>query len=243
MTEQKTEQPFSEAIPSLSLVIPVYDGENMIDQCVKGWAKVLNEMDYEMIVVNDGSTDQTGKILDSLARDQEDHRLRIVHQVNGGHGPAIRKGYEIARGKWVFQADSDNEIEPRHFTKIWEQRNEADIVLAERDGRSAGFTRRVITFGEGRLTYLLGGTALKDPNVPFRLIRRDKLLEFCDAVRPDEFAPNVMMSLWALRKGWKIGVVSLPHNPIHQAPGSLGGVKLFKGCLAALGGVIRLLRT
>jgi dolichol-phosphate mannosyltransferase len=228
--------------PLVSLVIPVYNGEAEIERCLLKWTDVLADLDYEITVINDGSTDQTGMILDSLAKDRDDHRLRIVHQVNGGHGPAIRKGYEIARGKWVFQADSDNEIEPRYFSEMWEERDEADIVLAEREGRSAGLIRRIITSGEGGLTYLIGRTALKDPNVPFRLIRRNKLLVFCDAVRPDEFAPNVLMSLWALRKDWKIKVISLPHNPIHQSPGSLGGMKLLKGCLAALRGVIRLLR-
>jgi len=228
--------------PIISLVIPVYNGARGIRDCVDAWKNVLSELDCEIIVIDDGSKDQTGLILDELARNREYNRLRVIHQANAGHGPAVRKGYEMVCGEWVFQADSDNEIEPKYFFELWSRRDQADFVLAERENRSAGLIRQVITSGEAMLTYLFGRTALKDPNVPFRLIRRDKLREFCDAVRSDEFAPNVLMSLWALRKEWKINVVSLPHNQIPQTPGSLGGAKLFKGCLAALGGVIRLLR-
>ena len=227
--------------PIISLVIPVYNGARGIRDCVNAWKNVLSELDCEIIVIDDGSKDQTGPILDVLAQDRDYNRLRVIHQANAGHGPSIRKGYEMACGEWVFQADSDNEIEPKYFFQLWNRRDQADLVLAERENRSAGLIRQVITAGEAMLTYLLGRTSLKDPNVPFRLIRRDRLMEFCSMIKRDEFAPNILMTLWALKKKWRIIRVRLPQNPGHQPPGTLAGRRLIAGCLSAFGGVVRLL--
>lgn len=76
---------------------------------------MLSGMNHEIIVINEESRDETGLILDGLARTREYNRLRVVYQANAGHGPAVRKGYEMACGEWVFQADSDNKIESKFF--------------------------------------------------------------------------------------------------------------------------------
>jgi glycosyltransferase involved in cell wall biosynthesis len=226
----------------LSLVIPVFNGASSIAATVEAWRSSTAAIGSEIIVVDDGSTDGTEAILDRLAASGElAGVLRVVHQKNAGHGCAVRKGYEQARGEWVFQADSDNEIEPRFFSSLWERRVGGDLVLAERMGRSAGRLRALVTSSEALLMGALGGIPLRDPNVPFRLVRREKIREFCAAARPDEFAPNLLMSLFALRRKWKVAVVKLPHNRSRPTAHSLRGRKLFRGCLAALGGIGRVL--
>ena len=225
----------------LTLVIPVYDGGAVLEATLETWREVVGGIRAEIMVIDDGSTDETAAILDRMAARKNFGHLRVIHQKNAGHGRTIRKGYESARGEWVFQADSDNEIEPRYFPDLWKLRDNADLVLGERTHRSAGAARWLVTFGEGLFMRLLGGRSLRDPNVPFRLIRSDRLKEFTAAVPPDEFAPNFLMSLWALRKKWRISVVQLPHNLTQTPGGSLGGIKLLKGCSAALAGMGRLL--
>lgn len=224
----------------LSLVIPVFNGAPSIAGTVESWRSATAALEREMIVVDDGSTDGTGAILDRLAASPPlPGVLRVIHQANAGHGPSVRRGYELARGEWVFQADSDDEIEPRHFSALWERRKEGDLILAERVGRSAGRMRALVTGAEALLMRALGGLPLRDPNIPFRLVRREKLLEFCAAARPDEFAPNILMSLFALRRGWRVVMVKLPHNRRRSSSHSLRGRKLLKGCLAALRGIGR----
>ncbi len=226
--------------PELTLVIPIYNGESGIASTLERWREALNSLPAEIIVIDDGSTDGTGKVLDRLASDFAFPGLRVIHQENAGHGPAVRRGYESARGRWVFQADSDDEIDPLYFRKLWEQREEGEFVLAEREGRACGPIRRAITGVEALITGLIGEHRLRDPNVPFRLIRSDRLEEFLGAVGPDEFAPNLLMSLWALRKNWRIIVVKLPHNLEQNPHHSLNGAKLLRGCALAFRGVFRL---
>ena len=227
--------------PELSLVLPVFNGEKTIAVCLQGWIEALAGLDYEIIIIDDGSSDATPEILSARAAGGRGERFRVFRQPNSGHGPAVRKGYDSARGEWVFQADSDDEIEPRHFAELWKLRGEAELVLAEREGRVQGFFRRLVTALEKAMTGALSPKALADPNVPFRLVRRARLREFCAAVRPDEFAPNLLMSVWALLRGWRVKVIKLPHNPAHQSPRTLTGLRLIKGCFAAAGGILRVL--
>ncbi len=226
--------------PELTLVIPIYNGESGIASTLQRWREAMGGVRAETIVIDDGSTDGTGEVLDRLASDPAFVGLRVVHQENAGHGPAVRRGYESARGRWVFQADSDDEVDPLYFHRLWERREEGEFILAEREGRACGAIRRAITSIEAGLTGLIGERPLRDPNVPFRLIRSDRLQEFLGAVGADEFAPNLLMSIRALRKNWRIIVVKLPHNPEQNPHHSLNGAKLLRGCALAFRGVFRL---
>ena len=106
--------------PTLSVVMPAYNEEGAIEDAVRDvWEHVFPLVpDAELIVVDDGSRDRTGEILDRLAATEP--RLRVIHKANGGHGPAIRTGLDAASGEFVFLIDSDRQIPLIAFPPLWE---------------------------------------------------------------------------------------------------------------------------
>lgn len=115
-------------MPKASVVVPVYNVEDYLEKCV---SSVLGqtEGDFELLLVDDGSTDGSGELCDRLAR--EDPRIRVIHQENQGLGGARNTGIREAAGEWLLLVDSDDWIEPAILEKALEAalREEADMVM------------------------------------------------------------------------------------------------------------------
>ena len=111
----------------ISIVIPIYNTEQYLDKCVDS---VLNQTykNLEVILVDDGSTDDSGKICDYYAA--KDERVVIIHQRNQGNNVARKNGVKIANGDYVGFVDSDDWIEPDMYQCMVDniKKNNADIV-------------------------------------------------------------------------------------------------------------------
>ena len=111
----------------ISIVIPIYNTEQYLDKCVDS---VLNQTykNLEVILVDDGSTDDSGKICDYYAA--KDQRVVIIHQRNQGNNVARKNGVKIANGDYVGFVDSDDWIEPDMYQCMVDniKKNNADIV-------------------------------------------------------------------------------------------------------------------
>jgi len=92
----------------ISIIVPVYKVEKYIDKCINS---ILNQTykKLEIILVDDGSPDNSGKICDSFAK--QDNRIKVIHKENGGVSSARNKGLEVASGQWITFVDSDDWIE------------------------------------------------------------------------------------------------------------------------------------
>ena len=109
---------------ALVVVIPAYNEEACIQPVIKNWiegiATFIPKEHFKILVINDGSRDNTGKILDEMAGDYPN--LIAKHQLNGGHGNAVVNGYKMAvelQPEFVFQTDSDDQFIPEDFQKFW----------------------------------------------------------------------------------------------------------------------------
>src|SRR5262249_56214122 len=101
--------------PELSIVMPVYNEAAVIGDVVTSWLRELERLGigYEFLAYDDGSRDESGRILERLG--ERVPGLVVSSQANAGHGSTILRGYREARGDWVFQVDSDDEIGPANF--------------------------------------------------------------------------------------------------------------------------------
>lgn len=114
-------------MPKVSIIVPVYNVEAYLEMCVESLtAQTLK--DIEIILVDDGSPDNSGKMCDELAK--TDSRIIVIHKENGGLSSARNAGIDIAKGRYLGFVDSDDWVEPdmfEHLLKLAEK-YDADIV-------------------------------------------------------------------------------------------------------------------
>ena len=126
----------------VSIVIPVYNRKNFLTVCIKSLLAQSFE-DFEICLVDDGSTDGTGLLCDELA--EKDTRIRVLHVQNGGATYARQKGVELATGEWVLFVDSDDTMPADALQRLFQAASEdTDIVV--------GFYRKKRLWGVNKLS-------------------------------------------------------------------------------------------
>lgn len=117
-------------MPKISVVVPVYNVEKFLKPCLDS-AKNQTLDDIEIICVDDGSTDSSGKILDEYAA--QDSRFIVIHKENGGYGKAMNVGLQQARGKYFCILESDDLIMPDTYEILYNaaEKFEADVVRTD----------------------------------------------------------------------------------------------------------------
>ena len=113
--------------PKLSIVIPVYNEERAIDACLKSMASQDVEQPYEVVLVDNGCTDQTITVARAASSRFD---LRIVNEPRHGRGAARRSGFLVARGEIIFSADADTVYPPTWMSQLLRALEEQDVVAA-----------------------------------------------------------------------------------------------------------------
>lgn len=225
MASQKT----SKNNESLIIMMPAFNEEENIKKTIHSWAFVMN--DYpgsEILVINDGSTDNTAKELQKLSRIYK--FLRVIDKKHEGHGKTILFGYKktlLTKHRWVFQADSDGYFEPTDFYKLWGKRIHSRFILGHRVQRKEGFYRIVLSKLISLWILIIFGEYIKDPNIPFRLIDKKYLKRVLTRVPEEVFAPNIFLSILGAKDGLNLHQVPIQHRPYGKTKSSLSLSKLF----------------
>lgn len=134
-----------------AIIIPVYNVAKYLEKCVNS-AINQTERDLEIILVDDGSTDESPSICDALA--EQDERIKVIHQANKGLGGARNTGIEAATADWIFFLDSDDYIEPETVeTTLKAGESGAEMVVfamrnVDEDGRELSVLRDDIETGK-----------------------------------------------------------------------------------------------
>ena len=115
-------------MPKARVIVPVYNVEGYLEKCVQS-VLAQTEKDFELLLVDDGSTDHSGKLCDTLA--QTDSRIRVIHQQNQGLGGARNTGIREAKAPWILLADSDDWIEPQMYERLYEAATAAGTSIAQ----------------------------------------------------------------------------------------------------------------
>lgn len=113
----------------VSIIIPVYNAERYLKKCIES---VINQdnIELEVILINDGSTDNSGRMCDDYSR--KDSRIKVFHQINGGVSSARNKGLKNASGEWICFVDADDWIEINSINQIIKKSiiESSDIIIA-----------------------------------------------------------------------------------------------------------------
>jgi glycosyltransferase involved in cell wall biosynthesis len=162
-------------MPGLTVFFPAYNDAGTIASLVITSVKVAATLtpDYEVIVINDGSKDDTAKILDELARIYPDHVRVVHHQKNRGYGGALRSGFAAASKDFVFYTDGDAQYDPAEMALLWEKRTDGvEWVNGWKISRSDPMHRIIIGRIYHHMVKILFGLKVRDVDCDFRLMRR-----------------------------------------------------------------------
>lgn len=213
------------AEPVLTIVMPAYNEQDIIDATVKEWhTEVIAKLPgSRLLVIDDCSTDGTTDKLRELARTLPGVEF-VRQETNGGHGRALLDGFRQARSAFVFQTDSDRQHSPADFWKLWEQREQFDFVFGVRARRQDGPSRRIVATLMRVLNLLLWQRWIADANCPFKLMKSDALAAVLRQIPPDAFIPMVMISILARRGKFRVAEVPVQHFQRRGGTASLKGI-------------------
>ncbi len=220
---------------SLAVVVPVHDEAATIPALIEelGRDVVAKHPAAVVIVVDDASTDATPAIL--ARRAAEDPWLHVERsERNRGHGPTVRRGLDLAQADWIFELDSDGQFVVSEFWSLWERRTEADVVIGVRTERRDSLHRRLLSRGVALVTSVLAARRLRDPNDPFRLLRRE-VWEDVRALVPEDVGPiHVLFCVGAVKRGWRVAEVPISHLPRPSGQSTLRAFSLARFCARGL---------
>jgi glycosyltransferase involved in cell wall biosynthesis len=162
-------------LPSLTVFFPCYnDGGTIATMIVRAMqtAPTVAE-DFEVLVINDGSQDDSAQVLDEMCR-LYPGRLRVIHESHpSGYGGVLRKGFASARRDWIFYTDGDAQYDPRELPLLVEElRHDTDMVNGYKIKRRDPLIRILIGLAYQYFVKLAFGLQIRDVDCDYRLLRR-----------------------------------------------------------------------
>ena len=166
----------------LSVVIPAYNEEEGLEDVVRGLSASIHACGrpFEVIVVDDGSKDQTAHIARNLG-------VRVlVHRTNQGYGAALKTGIRAAVGEYILICDGDGTYPPESIPRLMEAMSSHDMVVASRTGKSVAipFMRKLAKGILRRLAIYLSESDIPDLNSGLRVFRRDTVMAYFPILPP-----------------------------------------------------------
>lgn len=201
-------------IPEISVFFPAYNEEKNITKTVKEALQVLEEVadKYEIIIINDGSQDKTGEIVEGLAKENKFVKV-IHHPQNKGYGEALKSGFYNARYNWIATIDADGQFDFSEITKLWEKTDSAQVVIGYRLNRQDSLIRKINGRGWTFLANLLLGVNVSDVDCAFKLVKKEVIetIPSLESTRGGMISPELLAK--AKKAGFKIVQVGIHHYP------------------------------
>ncbi len=211
---------------SITVSMPAYNEAENIEAMVQDVIQVLDTLadDYEIIVVDDGSSDGTGEAVKSL--EQRHPQVRLVqHEVNKGYGAAVFSGLVSASKELVFFTDSDRQFDFQEIEKLLALIDQADLVVGHRAPRRDPFMRKLNGWGWSGLVTVLFGYTARDIDCAFKLMRRKVIEQLKDEVQSRGATFSAEFLVRAKRTGFRIKEVPIRgHRP--RIAGSQTGARM-----------------
>jgi dolichol-phosphate mannosyltransferase len=199
---------------SLSVCLPAFNEAGNIALATRRLVAALRELPlpaWEVLLIDDGSRDETGRIVDRLAADDPAHIRVAHHERNRGYGASLRTGLRLARYGFICYSDADNQFDFQQLQRLVDAASRADIVCGFRERRADHWLRRMGSWVFNRLVRWVFGLSVRDVNCAFKLFHR-KVVE---RVRFDSngFFVSAEVLIRARVCGFRIAQVGVSHYP------------------------------
>ena len=219
--------------PELSLVLPAYNEGDKIQRVIEKVSQIARKtgLKYELIVVDDGSVDDTRRNLVDYICNTRHVTIRIIgYNKNMGKGYAVKTGFTHAKGDLVIFIDSDLDIDPTQITYYAEALKFGDIVIAsKRHPQSrveATVIRKILSYGFNILVKFLIGLNVSDTQAGLKAVRKSAFVDVFPKLTIKHYVFDVELLLLAKLLGLKI--IELPVNVQLRNPFSLRDIwKMF----------------
>lgn len=194
--------------PNLSLVFPAYNEEHNIVQIIEQALPFIESHHAEIIVVDDGSTDQTALKVEQYAA----YVTLVRHEKNKGYGAALRSGFAVARGMWVFFSDSDLQFRLSSLHQFWSYTHTFDVIIGYRHPRKDPLMRRINAWVWTALINRSMGLAIQDVNCAFKLFRREAL----EGIQLQAQGASINAELLSKLASYRLIQLPIEHEPRRQ---------------------------
>lgn len=214
--------------PELSVVMPAYNKGYVVEEAIKRVDSAVRQMglSYELIVVDDGSVDDTRRKAVDYANNNG-HVKVVGYERNMGKGYAVKTGFQHARGDAVIFVDSDLDINPNQIQRYYEGLKHGDIVIASKwhpqSNVKIPLIRRILSHAFNVLVKLLTGVRARDTQTGLKVVRRKALERVFSGLAVKRYAYDVELLAVANLHGLR--VAELPVKLRMQSlfdPGDVG---------------------
>ena len=215
-------------MPSISLVLPAYNEADNIEPMVAEAVPALEAVtedpaDYEIIVVDDGSADDTAGATRRAMEKNPNVRL-VQHPVNQGFGAAVFSGFTSATKGWIFYTDADRQFVLSELEKFVPLLEQADLIAGYRAPRRDPPMRVFYGKGWSMLCTLLFGYTVRDVDCGFKLFRREIIQELAPQIASRGATFSIEWLVRAKRAGYRFVELPVTHRP--RVAGSQTGANL-----------------
>ncbi len=189
----------------ISIIIPIYNEEKSAASTIERVKKTIGKQSHEIIAVNDGSTDNTRKILSTISG------IRIInHPYNIGYGAALKTGIKNAKGEIIAMLDADGTYPVESLPELISHCDEYDMVVGARSGKNVPFMRKPAKWILGSLANTLTGRKIPDLNSGFRIFKKDIAMQFMH-LYPAKFSFTTTITLAFLTNSYTVKFVPIEY--------------------------------
>jgi glycosyltransferase involved in cell wall biosynthesis len=213
----------------LSVILPVYNESSCISRSVENLIeKIPKGNRFEIILVDDGSTDNSLEIIKNLARDNKKITF-ISYKKNVGRGEALTRGIRKSRGDFIMYIDADLSINPKTLEDVVDQLHKFDLVIGSKHLKESRveypFFRNLLSRSYSKLTSFVTRVKISDFQCGLKGFRRRAILEILDEIRCFDWSWDTEILCIAYKKGYSIKEIPVE---VVVIPGRDSKVKMWR---------------